>query len=70
MTLGGCIPTNMGGGNLSGSYMHGWSQIAEVVRQLRHEAGVQQIAGLRYSLSALTQTDQTHPIIFEGTVGR
>lgn len=65
--LGGRLPTNTSGGNLSGSYMHGWSQIAEVVRQLRHEAGPRQIADLRFSLSALTQTDQAHPLIFEGT---
>jgi acetyl-CoA acetyltransferase len=68
LTLGGRIPTNTGGGNLSGSYMHGWSQIAEIVRQLRHDAGTRQIAGVRYALSALTQTDQTHPLIFEGAI--
>src|SRR3954464_8172980 len=37
--VGGKIPTNVNGGLLSGSYMHGWGQIVEVVRQLRHEAG-------------------------------
>lgn len=64
MTHGGRIPTNTGGGNLSGSYMHGWSQVAEVVRQLRHEAGERQIDGVEASLSALVQTDQSHPIVF------
>lgn len=64
MTHGGRIPTNLGGGNLSGSYMHGWSQVAEVVRQLRHEAGSRQVAGVRASLSALVQTDQAHPLLF------
>jgi acetyl-CoA acetyltransferase len=67
MTLGGRIPTNMAGGNLSGAYMHGWSQSAEVVRQLMGQAGARQIAGLRYSMSSLVQTDQAHPIIYEGT---
>ncbi|MCB2079202.1 MAG: thiolase family protein [Novosphingobium sp.] len=63
MTLGGRIPTNMAGGNLSGSYMQGWSQVAEVVRQLRHEAGARQIEGLQASLSAVVQTDQAHPLV-------
>jgi len=69
MGLGGRLPTNMAGGNLSGSYMHGWSQVAEVVRQLRHEAGPRQVPDLRYAMSSLVQTDQAHPIIFEGTAG-
>ena len=64
MTLGGRIPTNTSGGNLSGSYMHGWSQIAEVVRQLRHSAGQRQIKNAEVSLSSLTQTDASHPILF------
>jgi len=63
MTLGGRIPTNMGGGNMSGSYMQGWSQVAEAVRQLRHEAGPRQIEGLQASLTCLAQTDAAHPIL-------
>lgn len=65
MTLGGRIPTNTSGGNMSDSYMQGWSQIAEVVRQLRHQAGPRQIEGAEVSLSALTQSDATHPILFQ-----
>jgi acetyl-CoA acetyltransferase len=64
MTFGGRIPTNMGGGNLSGSYMHGWSQVAEVARQLRHEAGERQVEGVEVSMSSLAQTDAAHPIVF------
>jgi acetyl-CoA acetyltransferase len=64
MAVGGRLPVNTSGGNLSGSYMHGWSQIVEVVRQLRHEAGAWQIADIQASMSALVQTDQAHPLIF------
>jgi acetyl-CoA acetyltransferase len=64
MAIGGRLPVNTSGGNLSGSYMHGWSQIVEVVRQLRHEAGPRQIANIQASMSALVQTDQAHPLIF------
>ena len=64
MTQGGRLPTNMAGGNLSNSYMQGWGQVAEVVRQLRHEAPLQ-VAGARLAMSALVQTDQAHPLIFE-----
>jgi len=64
MDIGGSLPVNTSGGNLSGSYMHGWSQIVEVVRQLRHEAGPRQIAEIQASMSALVQTDQAHPLIF------
>lgn len=64
MTLGGRLPTNMSGGNMSGSYMQGWGQIPEAVRQLRHEAGERQIKGLQASLTCLAQTDAAHPILF------
>jgi acetyl-CoA acetyltransferase len=64
MEVGGRLPTNTGGGNLSGSYMHGWSQVVEAVRQLRGEAEGRQIPGLEVSLTSLAQTDQVHPIVF------
>lgn len=64
MELGGRLPTNTEGGNLSASYMHGWSQVAETVRQLRGEAGPRQVAGLHYAMTSLAQTDQAHPILF------
>ncbi len=59
----GRLPINTEGGNLSGSYMHGWSQVVESVRQLRGEAQGRQVPNLRASLFSLAQTDQAHPII-------
>jgi acetyl-CoA acetyltransferase len=64
MDLTGRLPSNTEGGNLSASYMHGWSQVAETVRQLRHEAGPRQVAGLHHAMTSLAQTDQAHPILF------
>ena len=64
MAVGGKLPTNTWGGNVSGSYMQGWAHIAEIVRQLRHEAGPRQIEGVEVSMSSLAQTDQVHPLIF------
>lgn len=64
MGLGGKLPTNMAGGMLSGSYMHGWNHVAEIARQLRHEAGARQVHGVETSLFSLAQTDQVHPIVF------
>ena len=64
MRIGGRMPVNTAGGMLSGSYMHGWNHVAEIVRQLRGEAGERQIEGLEASLFSLAQTDQVHPIVF------
>ncbi len=63
-TLGGTIPTNTGGGMLSESYLQGWNLIAEVVRQLRHEAGERQIEDAEVSLFSFATTDSAHPIVF------
>jgi len=62
--IDGKLPVNTGGGILSGSYMHGWNHVAEIVRQLRHEAGPRQIKGVETSMFSLAQTDQVHPIVF------
>ena len=64
MAIDGALPVNTGGGILSGSYMHGWNHVAEIVRQLRHEAGPRQVKDARVSMFSLAQTDQVHPLIF------
>lgn len=64
MAPDGKLGVNTAGGMISGSYMHGWNQVVEVVRQLRHEAGDRQVPGLQASMSALTQTDQAHPVTY------
>jgi acetyl-CoA acetyltransferase len=43
--LGGRIPTNTGGGQLSGFYCTGFTAIVEGVRQLRGEGGATQVPG-------------------------
>lgn len=64
MAVSGAMPVNTGGGMLSEAYMHGWNNVAEVVRQLRHEAGPRQIPDAQVSLFSLAQTDEVHPIVF------
>ena len=61
---GAKLQVNASGGMLSEAYMHGWNHVAEITRQLRHEAGPRQIAGVETSMFSLAQTDQAHPVIF------
>jgi acetyl-CoA acetyltransferase len=63
--VGGRLPVNMGGGMMSEAYMHGWNAVAEVTRQLRHEAGPRQVPGLEISMFSMVQTDESHPILFQ-----
>jgi len=66
MAVGGAMPVNVAGGMLSGAYMHGWSHVTEMTRQLRGEAGPRQIQGLGASMFSLAETDQVHPLILTG----
>jgi acetyl-CoA acetyltransferase len=62
--IGGTIPVNTGGGMLSEAYLQGWNLIAEVVRQLRHEAAARQVEGAEVSLFSFATTESAHPIVF------
>jgi acetyl-CoA acetyltransferase len=46
----GRIPTNTGGGQLSGYYATGFTALAEGIRQLRGEGGATQVAGAEVAL--------------------
>jgi acetyl-CoA acetyltransferase len=46
----GSIPTNTGGGQLSGYYMQGMTPLSEAVIQLRNEGGDRQVSGAQTAL--------------------
>jgi acetyl-CoA acetyltransferase len=47
---GGVLPTNTGGGQLSGWYMWGFTPLAEAIVQLRWQAAARQVAAARVAL--------------------
>ncbi|MEI9927008.1 MAG: thiolase family protein [Sphingomonas sp.] len=55
--LGGELPVNTGGGQLSQAQMNGWGQIRELVVQLRHEAGARQVPDARRAMWATPAGD-------------
>ena len=55
--LGGALPVNTNGGQLSEAQMNGWGQIREIVTQLRGEAGDRQIANARRGMWANVSGD-------------
>jgi acetyl-CoA acetyltransferase len=48
--LGGELPVNTAGGNLSESFMEGWLHIVEGTRQMRRQCDVRQVAGAEVGL--------------------
>jgi acetyl-CoA acetyltransferase len=54
--LGGTIPVNTDGGQLSGGYLVGWLHQVELARQLRGAAGERQVAGAAVAMYTTTGT--------------
>jgi len=63
LAIDGSLPSNTNGGLLSEAYMHGWNNLVESVRQLRHEAAPRQVRGVESSMFSVATTESAHPII-------
>jgi acetyl-CoA acetyltransferase len=53
ISLEGELPLNTYGGQLSAGRMHGYWIVHEAVLQLRHQAGLRQIAGAEVAVAAV-----------------
>lgn len=60
--LGGELPTNTNGGQLSHAQVNGWGQVRELILQLRGECGDRQVADARTAMWASVGKDA---IVFE-----
>jgi acetyl-CoA acetyltransferase len=56
--LGGRLPVNTNGGQLSEAYMWGWLHLCEAVRQVRGECGPRQVAGAKVAQYCSTMATQ------------
>jgi acetyl-CoA acetyltransferase len=61
---GGKFPVNTSGGMLSEAYMHGWNGQAEMVRQLRGEAGERQVPNARFAHFMLNQNAKAGSVLY------
>src|SRR5262249_59912941 len=52
LELGGALPTNTWGGQLSGGRLHGYGFLAEAIRQLRGECGARQVSDCEVAVVA------------------
>ncbi|HJW68198.1 MAG TPA: thiolase family protein, partial [Candidatus Binatia bacterium] len=52
LELGGALPTNTWGGQLSGGRLHGYGFLAEAIRQVRGECGPRQVADCEVAVVA------------------
>lgn len=57
LAIGGELPTNTSGGQLSQAQMNGWGQLRELVTQLRGEAGERQVRGAHRAMWATAAGD-------------
>jgi len=68
IALGGSMPVNTNGGQLSESYMWGWLHLCEAVRQLRGGCGERQVPAARFAQHCSTKGFEKGATSILGTV--